>query len=94
MSALSGHLVFHFAKKDLPIADIRLMISDYDILPLTCDDFDWAHSNRRNDDFEDALQVSVAIRNGCEVFYTFDKDLAKAYKSNKLIKIILIKNKN
>ncbi|MCB9822282.1 hypothetical protein H6801_02885 [Candidatus Nomurabacteria bacterium] len=30
--------------------------------------------NMRDDDFEDALQIAVAIRNSCETFLTLDKN--------------------
>jgi predicted nucleic acid-binding protein len=80
ISALTAHLIIHFGQTivDLPI--LRSFISDYTVLALDPVDFEWAFSSLRNTDFEDALQLSVAIRNGCNHFVTFDKSLATTYK--------------
>lgn len=79
ISSLTAHLVVYFGKAlvDLPV--LRQFLSDYTILSLESADFEWAFTNLRNSDFEDALQIGVAIRNGCTDFLTFDKGLYKAY---------------
>ena len=79
ISSLTAHLVVHFGQAvvDLPI--LRKFLSDYTILALDSADFEWAFINMRNQDFEDALQLSVAIRNGCDKFLTLDKTLASLY---------------
>jgi predicted nucleic acid-binding protein len=79
ISSLTAHLIVHFGKAlvDLPI--LRQFLSDYTILSLEGTDFEWAFTNLRNSDFEDALQIGVAIRNGCTDFLTFDKGLYIAY---------------
>ena len=79
ISSLTAHLIVHFGKAlvDLPV--LRQLLSDYIILSLEGTDFEWAFTNLRNSDFEDALQIGVAVRNGCTDFLTFDKDLYKAY---------------
>ncbi len=81
ISALTAHLVVHFGKAivDLPI--LRSFLSDYVVLGLDETDFEWAFTNTRDNDFEDALQLAVAIRNGCQEFVTFDKHLASTYKN-------------
>lgn len=90
ISALTAHLIVHFGKDivDLPI--IRKFLSDYTIIALESSDFDWAFINSRSQDFEDALQLGVAIRNGCSQFVTFDKVLATTYKSLPSIEIKLL----
>jgi predicted nucleic acid-binding protein len=79
ISSLTAHLIVHFGKTLVALPILRQFLSDYTILGLESVDFEWAFTNLRNDDFEDALQIGVAIRNGCTDFLTFDKDLYKAY---------------
>jgi predicted nucleic acid-binding protein len=90
ISSLTAHLVVHFGKilVDLPV--LRQFLSDYTILSLEGVDFEWAFTNLRNNDFEDALQIGVAIRNGCTDFLTFDKDLYKAYADLPSIRTMLL----
>lgn len=79
ISALTAHLVVHFGQDivDLPI--VRQFLADYTILSLDSADFQWAFTNIRGSDFEDALQMAVAVRHGCTTFFTFDKDLVGKY---------------
>jgi predicted nucleic acid-binding protein len=79
ISSLTAHLIVHFGKALVALPVLRQFLSDYTILGLESVDFEWAFTNLRNDDFEDALQIGVAIRNGCADFLTFDKGLYKAY---------------
>ena len=90
ISALTAHLVTHFGKAivDLPI--LRAFLADYNLLGLEANDFEWAFTNARDSDFEDALQLAVAIRNGCEEFVTFDKHLAQSYENLIQIKVRLL----
>ncbi|HVC36248.1 MAG TPA: type II toxin-antitoxin system VapC family toxin [Candidatus Dormibacteraeota bacterium] len=90
ISALTAHLVVHFGQLvvDLPI--LRSFLEDYTILSLNESDFEWAFTNMRNQDFEDALQLAVAIRNGCNTFITLDKDLATTYNNLPQIKTSLL----
>jgi predicted nucleic acid-binding protein len=90
ISSLTGHLVFHFGKKVYTIDELHEFIGDYTILPLESCDFEWAYNNRRNDDFEDALQLAVAIRGGCKRFVTFDSDLYGDYKGLLQVKVELL----
>jgi predicted nucleic acid-binding protein len=70
---------------------LRSFLGDYTILPLDESDFEWAFTNMRNPDYEDALQLAVAIRNGCSKFATFDKDLVTTYKNLPQIKTQLLR---
>lgn len=91
ISTLTAHLVVHFGSKivDLPI--IRQFLGDYYLLEMTFMDFDWAFNNARSGDFEDALQLAIAIRNGCSEFATFEAQLHKTYKDLPTIAIKLLK---
>ena len=90
ISSLTAHLVVHFGKAlvDLPI--LRQFLSDYTILSLESMDFEWAFTNLRDSNFEDALQIGVAIRNGCTDFLTFDKNQHKAYVGLPTIRMKLL----
>jgi len=79
ISALTAHLVVHFGEAIVDLPVIRKFLADYTILTLDAMDFEWAFTNMRDQDFEDALQLAVAIRNGCGQFVTFDKNLATTY---------------
>lgn len=81
ISALTAHLVMHFGQTFVALPVLRQFLTDYTILPLTAEDFEWAFINIRNRDFEDALQLGVAIRHGCSQFVTFDEALFATYQS-------------
>lgn len=91
ISSLSGHLVTHFKPKDIDLKILEVFLADYHMLDLTSDDFTWAFDNARDEDFEDALQVATAVRNGCDVFYTFDKKLYTAYSKLPTLDVVLVK---
>ncbi len=91
ISALTGHLVVHFGKKERHIPVLREFLQDFDMLSLEKTDFEWAFNNMRNDDFEDALQLAVAIRHGCKKFTTIDNELFLKYKNLQSIKVELLK---
>ncbi len=80
ISALTSHLVTHFGQKIVELPTLRQFLADYIILSLEAADFEWAFTNLRNQDFEDTLQLGVAIRHGCSHFITFDKPLYQTYK--------------
>lgn len=90
ISALTAHLVTHFGKSIVELPILRAFLADYTLLSLEANDFEWAFTNARDNDFEDALQLAVAIRNGCEEFVTFDKHLAELYKDLIQIKVKLL----
>ncbi len=81
ISLLTVHLVWHFGRIER-ISDglIAKILSDYALLDVTPANYAWALANEKGNDFEDALQVSVALANGCESFVTLDKQLAKHYR--------------
>ena len=90
ISSLTAHLIVHFGQAIVALPIIRRFLSDYSILELAAADFEWAFNNLRNNDYEDALQLAVAIRHGCSQFVTLDKTLALAYASLMPIEVILI----
>jgi predicted nucleic acid-binding protein len=90
ISTLTAHLVTHFGKSIVELPILRTFLADYTLLSLKANDFEWAFTNARDNDFEDALQLAVAIRNGCEEFVTFDKHLAELYKDLIQIKVRLL----
>jgi len=90
LSALSGHLLQHFRPKELAIDDVRSFLGLFEMYGLLAEDFEWAYDNRRDDDFEDALQLAVAVRNGCTDFYTFDRKLVKKYEDLPTLEVHLL----
>jgi len=90
ISTLTGHLVAHFRPEDIELGVAEQFLNDYEMLPVSSDDFAWAFDSIRDDDFEDALQLSVALRNGCSVFYTFDKQLVANYKNLPTLQVKLL----
>ena len=90
ISSLTAHVVTYFGQKRVDLAVLRSFLRDYVILSLDSEDFEWAFNNMRNNDFEDALQLGVAIRNGCSSFITLHKSLVDTYASLKNISIQLL----
>ncbi len=90
ISALTAHLVVHFGLSRTDMAILRVFLDDYEMLALTPADFEWAFTNARSVDFEDALQLAVAIRSGLGRFLTFDKQLYDLYKSLPAVKLELL----
>lgn len=91
ISVLTAHLVTHFGQAIVELPILRKFLADYTVLALDATDFEWAFTNVRKYDFEDALQLAVAIRNGCNLFVTFDKALVARYKDLPMIKTQLAK---
>jgi predicted nucleic acid-binding protein len=87
ISALTAQLVVHFGQSIVGLPILRKFLADYTLLALDAPDFEWAFVNSRHQDYEDALQLAVAIRNGCTEFATFDKSLADAYSNLSSIRI-------
>lgn len=80
VSLLTVHLIMHFGRKQgIPDAILENIIGENELLSLTPDDYVWASLNGQGKDFEDALQVAVALRHKCTSFATLDKALARAY---------------
>lgn len=80
ISMLSVHLIMHFGRKE-QIDDglLQAVINENELFALSLDDYEWALANEKRKDFEDALQIAVAVRSGCDSFITLDTSLAKAY---------------
>jgi predicted nucleic acid-binding protein len=90
ISALTAHLVVYFGSKTLPLHVLEQFLADFTIIELDQADFTWAFRYCKEGDFEDALQISCAIRAGCQEFATIDKKLAKDYGSTLGVTIKLI----
>ena len=90
ISSLTAHLIIYFGQKRVDLPVLRRFLEDYTVLSLDSVDFEWAFNNIRNNDFEDALQLSLAIRNGCNSFITFDKSLVDSYANLRNISIQLL----
>jgi predicted nucleic acid-binding protein len=87
ISALTAHLVVHFGQTIVALPVVRQFLADYTILGLESADFQWALTNIRGNDFEDALQLAIAIRNGCALFSTFDQALVSRYADLSSIRV-------
>ena len=80
ISILTVDLVMYFVEKDkLSWQPIKTFLDSFHWLPILDTDVTWAFSNFNGDDFEDALQISCAIRENCKVFATLDELLAAKY---------------
>jgi len=90
ISSLTAHLIIYFGLKRVDLPVLRRFLEDYIVLSLDSVDFEWAFNNIRSNDFEDALQLGVAIRNGCTSFITLDRPLADTYSSLKNISVRLL----
>lgn len=90
ISMLTVHLIIHFGRKE-QIDDSLLqgVINENELLTLSSEDYDWALANERGKDFEDALQLAVAMRAECDTFVSLDKRLVRDY-SDLSIKILTI----
>lgn len=90
ISTLTLDLVMYFAERDkLPWEPIKNFLESFNWLPIVDADAQWAFTNFEGDDFEDALQVACAMREGCNSFATLDGSLSKKY--DKAIDINLIR---
>jgi predicted nucleic acid-binding protein len=77
---LTVHLIMHFGRKE-QIDDyfLQAVINENELFSLSAEDYEWALVNERGKDFEDALQLAVAMRTNCDTFLTLDKKLARDY---------------
>ena len=80
ISMLTVHLIMHFGRKE-QIDDyfLQAVINENELFSLSAEDYEWALVNERGKDFEDALQLAVAMRTNCDTFLTLDKKLARDY---------------
>lgn len=80
ISLLTLDLVMYFLERDkIAWEPVRVFLESFAWLPITDADAQWAFAHFKGEDFEDALQVSCAIRENCHEFTTLDKSLAKKY---------------
>lgn len=79
ISPLTSHLVVHFGYPTYELSDLRRFLAGFTTAALTATDVEWAFTNIVGSDFEDALQIGVAIREGCREFVTLDQKLVKRY---------------
>jgi predicted nucleic acid-binding protein len=89
ISTLSIHIFVYFALKEgFDLNNLNKFISKFIHADLLDSDTVWAFANCNDKDFEDALQVSIALRNNCSNIVTLDKKLAKNYSSHINIKLL------
>lgn len=80
ISPLTIHLVMYFGRKEqADDAFLHATLNQNALLSLTPQDYEWATNHEQGRDFEDALQVAMAIRSGCTSFVTLDTALAKRH---------------
>jgi predicted nucleic acid-binding protein len=90
ISILTLDLVMYFVERDkLEWKPIKAFLESFTWLPITDADAQWAFLNFKGDDFEDALQVSCAVREMCSGIVTLDGPLSKKYAED--IKIHLLR---
>ncbi len=88
ISSLTGHIAFHFCRHAIDRADVSAFLTDFTMKPLTNQDFEWVYEYGKSYEFEDALQVAVAVRSGCSEFITFDKKLISQINKQGFIKAL------
>jgi predicted nucleic-acid-binding protein len=80
LSSLTVSNLFYLAEKHkIPMARTEILISSYKFYDVQARDVIWALKQYGGKDFEDALQVAAALREGCKTFITIDKKLATKY---------------
>lgn len=83
-------LLYYSESKKLHLPAVEEFLRLFIWLPMTDGDAEWAFRRFEGKDFEDALQIASAIREGCGTFVTLDKSLAKKYVAD--IKTKLLSN--
>ena len=80
ISSLTASHIFYLAEQQkIPIARAEALISTYRFYDVQASDVIWALKQYGGKDFEDALQIAAALREGCKTFITLDKKLATKY---------------
>lgn len=89
ISTLTLDLVMYFIERDkLSWEPVKAFLESFNWLPIVDADAQWAFINFKGDDFEDALQVSCAIREGCSSFATLDGSLSKKHAKDIEIQLL------
>ncbi len=90
ISTLTASHVFYLAESHkLTMPSVERLIFAYKIYDVVSADISWALKHYKSKDFEDALQVSAAMRSGATSLLTLDSGLFKKYQ--KILPIKLIK---
>ncbi len=89
ISTLTLDLVMYFVERDkLPWESVKSFLESFSWLPVTDADAQWAFMNFKGDDFEDALQIACATREGCSRLVTLNRPLSKKYAQDIVIDLI------
>lgn len=89
ISALTLDLVMYFIERDkLPWQPVKNFLESFIWLPINDADAQWAFMKFKGNDFENALQVACAIREGCNSFVTLDVALYEKYKQTIPVELI------
>ncbi len=83
-----SHLFYLAERRNVPLLRVEALLESFCLLAVQPLDVAWALARYRQNDFEDALQVAAAIREGCTGFMTLDKELAEKYRSYLSIELI------
>ncbi len=82
ISMLSVHLAHYFGRKEKYTAEqIHDSLSEFQLLDVTADDYVQALELLADNEFEDALQLAVALRSGCSKILTIDQTFAQNYST-------------
>ena len=89
ISTLTLDLIMYFIERDkLAWEPVKAFLESFSWLPITDADAQWAFMNFKGNDFEDAMQVACAFREGCSGFVTLDEQLSKKYEQTMMINLI------
>ena len=79
----------YFAERDkLPLPSVKTFLESFVWLPVTEADAQTAYEYHKGADYEDALQVACAMREGCKEFLTLDAGLHKKYRHHTPITLL------
>lgn len=89
ISSLTASNVFYIAESaKIDLQKVENLIQSYQILNVDDADVKWALNHYKQQDFEDALQVSCAVRYKCSHFLTLDDGLRKKYAGQIPIQLV------
>ncbi|MFW5720709.1 MAG: type II toxin-antitoxin system VapC family toxin [Candidatus Dojkabacteria bacterium] len=87
ISIITVHLCYYFLLKEgISISTITRSIAPFTILESSSNDLSLALEILQGDDFEDALQVAIALNNRCDIMYTLDKKMRSRYSDLLIIR--------
>lgn len=84
----ASHLFYLMGSGKVAAQAVEKQLAHLELFNVLPTDVAWALKHYKRDDFEDALQVAAAIREGCSMFVTLDTKLAKKYKKHLNIALI------